>query len=95
MEIKVYGPGCSKCEETEGLVKQVVKDMNIAANVEKVSDFKEMMMQGIMSTPTVAIDGKIVCAGYVPGKEEIRNWLSDAGSMPASGTGSNCCCDKF
>lgn len=76
MEIKVYGPGCAKCEETERLVRQVVKDMDIAATVEKVSDLKEMMIMGIMSTPAVAIDDKVVSTGHVPGKEEIKDWLS-------------------
>lgn len=76
MEIKVYGPGCAKCEETERLVKDVVKGMSLAANIEKVSDLKEMMMQGIMATPAIAIDGKVVSSGRVPGKDEIKDWLS-------------------
>lgn len=91
MEIKVYGPGCAKCEETERLVKQVVKDMNIEASVEKVSDLKEMMMKGIMSTPAVAINGKVVSTGHVPGKGEIRDWLSGKDSASISGE-AGCCC---
>lgn len=84
MEIKVYGPGCAKCEETERLVKQVVKDMAIAATVEKVSDFKEMMTLGIMSTPAVAIDGKVVSTGHVPGRNEIKDWLSGKDATSSS-----------
>lgn len=90
MEIRVYGPGCAKCEETDRLVRQVVKDLGIEANVEKVSDLKEMMFLGIMSTPAVAIDGKVVSSGHVPGRDEIRDWLSGKGAVSNSG-GSGCC----
>lgn len=92
MEIKVYGPGCAKCEETARLVKQAVKDMNIEASVEKVSDLKEMMMKGVMSTPAVAIDGRVISAGHVPGKEEIKDWLSGKGFASSSGGDGDCCC---
>lgn len=91
MEIKVYGPGCAKCEETDRIVRQVIKDLDIAATVEKVSDLKEMMGLGIMSTPAVAIDGKVVSTGHVPSKDEIKDWLSGKGSVASSG-GDGCCC---
>ncbi len=84
MEIRVYGPGCAKCDETDRLVRQVVRDLGITANVEKVSDLKEMMSLGIMSTPAVAIDGKVVSKGRVPGREEIREWLSGEGAGAGS-----------
>lgn len=90
MEIKVYGPGCARCEETERLMKQVVKDMGIAATVEKISDFKEMMRLGIMSTPAVSIDGTVVCKGHVPPMEEIKDLLT--GNDTASNSGGNDCC---
>lgn len=80
MQIKVFGPGCAKCEETARIVAQAVKEAGIDAPVEKVSDFKEMMLNGVMSTPAVSIDGKIVCRGQVPTKEEVLEWLDKAGN---------------
>lgn len=75
MEIKVFGPGCAKCEETERLVSAAVREEGIDATVKKITDFKEMMAHGIMSTPAVAIDGKIMSLGRVPTKDEIKSWL--------------------
>ncbi len=90
MEIKVFGPGCAKCTETENLVKQVVaaKDGNIT--VQKVSDLKEMMAAGVMSTPAVAIDGVVKSTGRVPSKEDIAAWIDGAAGSASSAGG--CCC---
>lgn len=79
MEIRIFGSGCAKCEETERLVSQMVQDLGINASVEKVGDFGEMLALGIMSTPAVAIDGKIVSKGRVPARDEIRGWLAEKG----------------
>ena len=96
MEIKVFGPGCAKCTETENLVKEVVaaKGGN-SITVQKVSDLKEMMAAGIMSTPAVAIDGVVKSTGKVPTKEEIAAWI-DGGSASTSApqSGGCCCCGK-
>lgn len=77
MEIKVFGPGCSKCEETEKRVREVVAAAGKQVSVQKITDFKEMMASGIMSTPAVSIDGIIKCTGRVPAREEIADWLNE------------------
>ena len=56
MLIKVLGPGCAKCKEAENVVNAAVQDAGSAATVEKVTDLKEMMALGVMSTPAVVID---------------------------------------
>lgn len=95
MEIKVFGPGCARCSQTEQVVKDVLAAKGITASVIKVSDMKEMMMAGIMSTPGVAIDGVIKSTGKIPSKEEVAAWLDGAAApvsaptAPASGGG--CC----
>lgn len=76
MEIKVFGPGCANCKKTEDIVRAVVDELGKSANIEKISDFKEMMKYGVMSTPAVAIDGKVVMTGRVPAKAEVIEWLS-------------------
>lgn len=80
MEIKVFGLGCAKCGEAERIVSAVVRETGSAATVAHVSDLREMMTLGIMSTPAVVIDGKVVLAGRVPTREEVREWLASRGT---------------
>lgn len=76
MKIIVYGPGCAKCKQTEEIVRRVVAESGVQAEVVKVSDFKEMITVGIMSTPAVAIDGVVKVTGRVPKDEEVKEWIS-------------------
>lgn len=76
MKIMVFGPGCAKCREAEEIMKAAVKEANIEADFEKITDFREMLKYGVMSTPAIAIDGKVVCTGRVPGREEVKEWLA-------------------
>lgn len=95
MEIKVFGPGCARCSQTEQVVKDVLSAKGITASVIKVSDMKEMMMAGIMSTPGVAIDGVIKSTGKIPSKEEVASWLDGAAasvSTPTTPISSGGCC---
>jgi len=75
MEIKVFGPGCKKCEITEETVREAVAELGTEATVIKVSNVTDIAMAGIMSTPAVAVDGKIKSAGRVPNKDEIKSWI--------------------
>jgi len=75
MLIKVLGPGCAKCRETETLVREVLAEAGLEATVEKVADFKEMAMLGVFATPAVVVDGKVLCTGRVPAKKELLAWL--------------------
>jgi small redox-active disulfide protein 2 len=75
MHIKIMGPGCPKCQKVEELVRSIVEENGIDAQVEKVTDFQEMAMAGVLSTPAVVIDGAIKCVGKVPSKDEIIGWL--------------------
>ena len=76
MTITVYGPGCAKCKQTEELVRRVIAETGITAEVVKVSDLKEMITAGIMSTPAVAVDGAIKVTGRVPKAEEVKQWIT-------------------
>jgi small redox-active disulfide protein 2 len=77
VRITVYGPGCAKCKQTEELVHRVVSEVGAEVEVEKVSEIREMVKAGVMSTPAVAVDGVIKLAGRVPKAEEVKGWLSD------------------
>ena len=75
MLIKVLGPDCAKCKEVEKVINVVVQESGSSAKVEKVTDFKEMMALGVMSTPAVIIDGTIMCTGRIPSKSGVMEWI--------------------
>jgi small redox-active disulfide protein 2 len=75
MEIKILGPGCPKCRTLDKLVHEVVEKNGINAKIAKVEDIMEIMKYGIMSTPALVVDEKVVVKGRVPSSEEIRQLL--------------------
>ena len=75
MEIKVLGPGCPKCQQTEKIVKETVAESGIEAQVEKITDIMKIMTYGVMGTPAVVVDGQVKSSGKIPKKEEILNWI--------------------
>lgn len=85
MKIKVLGPGCDRCTETENLVKEVAAAKGGNITVQKVSDLKEMMAAGVMSTPAIIVDGVVKSTGKVPSREEIAAWIDDASGSSAPG----------
>jgi len=78
MEIKILGPGCPRCGELEKRTINVLAEMNIAANVEKVTDIRQIMTYGVLSTPALVINGTVKCAGRIPRPEEIKSWILEA-----------------
>ncbi len=71
MNIKVLGTGCSNCKTLEKLVRSAVEEMKIEATVEKVEDIQKIMGYGIMRTPGLVIDEKVVLSGKVPSAKEL------------------------
>jgi len=77
MKLKVLGTGCNNCKKLELLTKELVEELNIEAEVEKVEDIEEIMRSGVMSTPALISDEKLIVSGYVPTKEELKNLMSN------------------
>lgn len=75
--IKVYGPGCAKCKQTEEMVRKVVMEHHIDAEVVKITDIQVMLAAGVMMTPAVSVDDKIVCAGKVPSPNDVLSWIKE------------------
>jgi small redox-active disulfide protein 2 len=75
MEIKVLGPGCPRCQQTEKNVMQALSEAGVAANVEKVTDMMKIAGYGVLGTPAVVVDGKIKSVGKIPNKEDVKSWL--------------------
>jgi small redox-active disulfide protein 2 len=76
MEIKILGPGCPKCRTLDKVTHEVVEQNGIAATITKVEDIMEIMQYGVMSTPALVVDGKVVVKGRVPSADEIKQLLT-------------------
>jgi small redox-active disulfide protein 2 len=78
MIIKVLGPGCTNCKNLERITREALTELGIAAEVEKVEDYAAIAAYGIMSTPGLVIDEKVVVAGRVPKTSEVKELISTA-----------------
>ncbi|UJX40071.1 thioredoxin family protein [Desulfovibrio sp. JY] len=76
MLIQVLGTGCAKCKELEKLVRETVAEKGSDAQVEKVTDLKQIAMMGVFTTPAVVVDGVIKSVGAIPPKADIAAWIS-------------------
>ncbi|MCX7995806.1 MAG: thioredoxin family protein [candidate division WOR-3 bacterium] len=76
--IKILGPGCPNCEQLERDVRTVVQELNIAVDIEHVRDLKEIAKYGVVATPGLVINKKLVSTGRVPNKNQIRDWILSA-----------------
>lgn len=75
MRIQVLGTGCAKCKQLTANTEQALSELGIAGNVEKVEDIREIMKFGVMSTPALAVDGKVVSAGKVLAADAVKQLL--------------------
>lgn len=76
MDIKVLGSGCANCKNTVALIEQAAKDKGVTVTLSKVEEMRDIVAYGVMSTPAVVIDGKLVHAGGVPNRAKVDQWLS-------------------
>ena len=76
MDIKVLGTGCANCKNTIALIEQVALAKGVPITLGKVEELREIMGYGVLSTPGVVIDGKVVHAGGVPSRGKVEQWLS-------------------
>ena len=76
MEIKVLGTGCKKCNELEKATWEAVAALGIDANIEKEEDIMKIMEYGVMRTPALVVDGKVLVSGKAPNAEEIKKLLA-------------------
>lgn len=72
MKIEILGVGCPKCKQLTANVEAAVKELNIQAEIGKVTDINKIVEYGVMMTPALAIDGTVVSSGKVLGKDEIK-----------------------
>lgn len=75
--IKVLGSGCKNCETTANLIQVAAEQAGVEIELEKITDIAQIMRYGVMSTPGVVIDDKVVHAGGLPGPDAVRKWVSE------------------
>jgi len=78
INIKVLGSGCPNCKRVEAVARKAVETLGLEAEVEKVTDFDEIMKWPILSTPGLVINNKVVSAGRIPSEADVANWLKAA-----------------
>jgi small redox-active disulfide protein 2 len=76
-QIKVLGTGCRNCEITANVIAQAAREAGVEIDLQKVTDIAEIMSFGVMSTPGVVVDGKLVHAGGLPGPDQVREWVNN------------------
>lgn len=75
LKIKVLGPGCVNCKRMEQLARREVDKLGLEADIEKVTDYGQIMAYGVLSTPGLVINEQVVAYGRIPSNQEVTNWL--------------------
>ncbi len=91
MKVEVLGSGCANCRNTVALIEQVAQSAAVDIDLRKVEDIQQIMGYGVMTTPAVVIDGKVVHAGGIPRREAVKEWLTTAAAEAASPGSATCC----
>ncbi len=78
LTIKVLGSGCANCKKLEAITRQVIDQMDVQADVIKVTEYPDIMAYNVMSAPGLVINEKVVSMGRIPSAAEITTWLANA-----------------
>lgn len=78
ISLKVLGPGCQKCKTLEKVISEVISENNFDADIQKVEDIVQIMTYGVMMTPALVVNEKVVFSGRVPSKTEVKNFIEKA-----------------
>lgn len=78
LNIKVLGTGCANCKTTLKLIEEAARARGVTIQLDKVEEIKDIVSYGVMSTPGVVINGKVVHAGGVPSRDKIEQWFAGA-----------------
>ena len=78
LNIKVLGSGCANCKRVEQIVRKIVTEMSLEAEVIKVTDYNDITSYNILSTPGLVINEKVVSYGRIPSPAEVTTWITNA-----------------
>ena len=76
--VEVLGPGCNNCRRLEAVAREAVVIAGVEAEIRHVTDYQEILAHGVMSTPGLVIDGRVVSVGRIPTASDIAGWLTTA-----------------
>jgi len=82
LKIAVLGMGCARCSQLESDVRDILSEMKIAADLQHITDLKEIALYGVMGSPALVVNGKVVSVGEVPPKSKIRQWIIESCNLP-------------
>ena len=77
LDIKVLGPGCANCIKLEGMVKEAVSQYELEAKVEKITDYNRYADYGVLLTPGLVVNGRVLISGKMPTRSTLEHWLLD------------------
>jgi len=78
LTIKVFGPGCANCRKLEELATRALAEAGVEGEIVKVKDAMAIVDAGVLKTPGLAIDGKLVSTGRIPAPESVLQWIREA-----------------
>ena len=78
LTIKILGPGCANCKRLEEIARKAASDMNVVAEFVKVTDYNDILAYGVISTPGLVINEKLISSGRIPTTATMTNWFADA-----------------
>ena len=90
-QVKVLGTGCPNCRATVQRVETVAKELGVPITLEKVEEIQDIMTYGILATPGVVVDGKVVHSGGVPSREKVEQWLTAVDAERSGLLAGGCC----
>lgn len=76
-KIELLGTGCPKCQKLYTVAELAAKSSGVEFNLEKVTDIEKIVASGVMATPALSVDGKVLSMGRVPSQEEITRWIQE------------------
>ena len=74
-KIEILGMGCANCKRLEENVRKAVSELGLKVEIEKVTEIGKIIERGVMATPALAFDGRIVCSGRIPDVAELKEWM--------------------
>ena len=75
LNIKILGSGCANCKRLEQIVRKVVENNQIKADIDHMTEYSDILKYGVMSTPALVVDEKVLCSGRIPSETEVKTWL--------------------